>query len=70
MEAERFYAKINLYDSLGRLPIIDEAYPNHDGIIDAEAAATLWQLRSRLCSIRCQCEDVINKINRALEKEQ
>lgn len=58
---------IILYDSLGRLPIIDEAYPNHDGIQDAEAAATLMQLKERLRSIKRTCDDVIYKIICALD---
>lgn len=66
-EAERFFAKLNLYDSLGRLPIIDEVYPNHDGSEDPEAAATLMQLETRLNAIRQQCEDVIYKINCVLD---
>lgn len=67
MAADIFFTLINFYDSLGRLPIMDEAYPNHDGIKDAEAAATLMQLIQRLSSIKWTCEDVIYKINRVLD---
>ena len=69
MAADGFFAQVNYYDSQGRLPIMDEAYPQHDGIRDAEAEATLMQLQQRLCSIIRASEDCVYKIGRVLDLE-
>ena len=64
---EATYATLNQFASEGVIPLIDIAYPNHDGKQDADAVADMMLLRDNLNSLSNVCQLVIEHINGAIE---
>lgn len=50
-KAESFYNDLNHWLGQGKTGLLDELFPNHDGVADDEVGATLYALRDRLYSI-------------------
>lgn len=65
-QAETFYALLNKFVSQGTIPLMDAAYPQHDGNQDAEVASEMMLLRDRLSAIATGCEMAIDHLNRAI----
>ena len=65
-QAETFYTLLNEFVSQGTIPLMDAAYPQHDGNQDAEVAAEMMQLRRVLSGIATGCEMAIDHLNSAI----
>ena len=65
-QSETFYKHLNEFISQGTTPLLDLAYPNHDGNLDADAIGNLMLLRDRLNSIINGCNIAINHINEVI----
>ncbi len=50
-KAESFYNDLNHWLGQGETGLLDELFPNNDGVVDDEVGATLYALRDRLYSI-------------------
>lgn len=68
-QAENFYALLNKFVSQGTIPLMDAAYPQHDGNQDAEVASEMMQLRQVLSGIATGCEMAIDHLNRAINDD-
>lgn len=51
-KAESFRKVLNYWLGQGDIKILDELFPNHDGVADPNVAAELYELRDLLYSIR------------------
>lgn len=60
------YALLNKLGSNG-LELMDLAFPNHDGVQDANAAGELMLLRQSANSLKNACELAITKLNDAIQ---
>ena len=60
---EETYALLNENNSEGLIPMLDAAYPEKDGEIDAEIASELLLLRDSLQNLLYACQANIEKIN-------
>ena len=60
---EETYALLNKNNSEGLIPMLDAAYPEKDGEIDAEIASELLLLRDSLQNLLYACQANIEKIN-------
>ena len=69
-QSEAFFALLNKFVSQGRSPLIDAAYPQHDGEQDAEFAAEMMLLRDRLSAIAAGCSVAIDQLDGVLNLEQ
>lgn len=65
-QIESLYAVINDWNSKGTKPLLDMAYPQHDGNADGEAVAELMLLRQSLNTLSRACEIGINHISNAI----
>lgn len=65
--ADKMYAELNQWVSEGRIPLLDLAYPNHDGNQDAEAVAEMMELRDRLNAIMNACKVGIDNLSSAID---
>lgn len=68
-KAEKAYELINELISSGLVDMIDLAYPNHDGVQDAEVAAEMMLLRQSVNSLSIACDNLANKITDVLGDE-
>lgn len=68
-EVEKAYGFIN--DFLGNhgLDMIDLAYPNHDGVQDADVAADMMLLRQSTNSLSKACNILIKKLTDVIGDE-
>lgn len=60
---EETYALLNERNSEGLITMLDTAYPEKDGEIDAEIASELLLLRDSLQNLLYACQANIEKIN-------
>lgn len=65
---EAIYAKLNNWASEGSIPLLDKAYPNHDGIADHEAIAEMMMLQQSLNSLSKACELGIGNLSRIIDE--
>lgn len=65
-DVEWVYSTVNNFVSAGVLPILDIAYPNHDGIQDVDNVSELMLLRDRLNSLAKACIVGIEHLNEAI----
>ena len=66
--AESFYKALNEFVSEGTLPLIDKAYPEHDGNADADVVADMMTLRDRLNAIKNGCEMGITHLSDVIDE--
>lgn len=69
-QSEAFFALLNKFISQGRIPLIDAAYPQHDGELDANVASEIMLLRDRLSAIAAGCSVAIDHLDGVLDLEQ
>ena len=65
-KVESTYAAINHFTSEGVLPLLDMAYPEHDGKQDAYVVSDMMSLRDSLHSLIAACQYSINNLNEAI----
>ena len=61
-QVEKVYELINNMASFYDLDMINLAYPNHDGVQDAEAASELMALRQSANSLATACNILVDKL--------
>ena len=66
-KSEAYYADVNFFTSMGRLPLLDYAYPKHDGKQNPLHAAYLYELRDRVNAIGRICEMITKDITDVLD---
>ena len=64
--AEGFYTLLNKFATDGSLPLMDMAYPNHDGEQDAEVVSEMMLLRDRLNGLKHACEMSMDALTSAI----
>ena len=55
--------------SEGLITLLDLAYPNHDGVQDADVVSVMMLLRQTLNSLSVACQNWIDKLSEAIEVE-
>lgn len=68
-ELEKAYEFINDLVSNHGLEMIDLAYPNHDGIQDADVVSDMMLLRQSANSLSKACNILVNKLTYVIEEE-
>lgn len=66
-QVESVYAVINALNTYGRVPLIDLAYPSHDGVQDAGAVADLMMLRDSLNSLSKACRHCVDNLTAVIQ---
>ena len=66
---EATYALLNKFATEGSLPLMDLAYPNHDGEQDAEAVSEMMLLRDSLNGLKHVCEMSMDALTKAIGDE-
>lgn len=61
-EADNLYQVINDLVSEGLVPLVDIAYPQHDGEQDAEAVADMMALRQSANALAKACNILVDKL--------
>lgn len=61
-EADKLYQVINDLVSEGLVPLVDIAYPQHDGEQDAEAVADMMALRQSANALAKACNILVDKL--------
>ena len=67
--AECAYQVINDHMSEGLVTLLDLAYPNHDGVKDADVVSDMMLLRQTLKSLSDACQIWIDKLSEAIGEE-
>ena len=65
-KVESTYATLNHFITDGVLPLLDMAYPEHDGKQDAYVVSDMVSLRDSLHSMIKACQLSIDNLNRAI----
>lgn len=68
-EVEKVYELINELASNHGLEMIDLAYPNHDGVQDADVVSSMMLLRQSANSLSKACNILIKKLTDAIGDE-
>ena len=68
-KAEKAYELINDLISNHSLDMFDLAYPNHDGVQNAEVAAEMMSLRHSVNSLSVACNYLVNKLTDVIGDE-
>lgn len=66
-KSEKYYSEINFFTSKGRHPLLDYAYPKHDGKQNPNNTAILYELRERINAIRTICEMITKDITDVID---
>lgn len=61
-EVDKLYQVINDLVSEGLVPLVDIAYPQHDGEQDAEAVADMMALRQSANALAKACNILVDKL--------
>lgn len=61
-EVDKLYQVINDLVSEGLVPLVDIAYPQHDGEQDAEAVADMMALRQSANALAKACNNLVDKL--------
>lgn len=69
MSIQKTFGEINDLVSFKGISMIDFAYPNHDGVMDADAVSDLMLLREDTCLLLGACDMLIKKITCAIGDE-
>lgn len=64
-KSESFFRDLNNW--LDKNNVLDELFPDHDGVADAESSANLYALRDRLQSIANGMSMAMQKVSEAIE---
>lgn len=67
--AELFYKKLNDFLQVSSKELIETAYPQQDGIANADIIANMLQLRDTLYGIEMGCKKAIIELSEVIEIE-